>query len=749
MVQAWNRIAATAIHGKNHMGLTNPKFMMNRVGLFVALSVALIAGIAFGVFPQIDLWLAHLFYNPGSRTFLLSPVGIAQVVRRAAMWIAWAFTAPAIVTLIVKFIRPEKPLLISGRAVAFLLSTILITAILLPDVTVKHHWGRPRPIATIQFNGSQEFKPWWQARTGDWHNTSFFSGEAATAFWTYAPAALAPPAVRPLAFIGATIFGLTTGILRMAFGAHYASDVLAAGVTAFLVVWLGHGLIYRWKILGVTDDEIDRFLTEKGIKLRSAKAFWLLASVVGVLTIARLVALKFSSVDLFPDEARYWWWSRTPAFGYFSKPPLIAWIIAVVTNFCGNSEAGVRAAAPIYYASTALVGFFIARHLYGERVGLWSGLCLTLATGVVYSARIVSTDVALLFFWTVALLAYLKMIGTRGYTWSVVLGLALGFGMLAKYAMIYFVLSIVAVSLIDPAARALWRQLRFWFALAIALLLVSPNLIWNATHHFTTFHYTWRNIVGNGLRPNLLGPLAFLGAQFGVFGPVAFATFLLVLIIPSRFDLVRADRILIAFALPALAIVSVGAVLTSAEANWAAPSGISLIIVTTALLVRQQRWRWLQISLAIGIGLQIVLAGADAFADRVSLGLLAKPDVYHRTMGWKALASLVRQRASETGSRSVGADQPDTVFSLRYYLRADSLPILSESEDRLPGNDFAQPVLYLSSSCLPQGPAHYHLNVETLAPIDAPTGPRSSRHYCVFKLTGEGNTPESLTTAPH
>lgn len=722
---------------------------MNRAGLFVALAIALIAGIAFGVFPQIDVWLAHLFYNPTSKTFVLSPFGNAQYVRRAAMWIAWAFTLPAIVGVIVKLIRPEKPLLVSGRAIVFLLSTILMTAILLPDVVVKHHWGRPRPIATIQFNGSKAFRPWWQARTDDWHSTSFFSGEAATAFWTYAPAALAPPAVRPLAFIGATIFGLTTGILRMAFGAHYASDVLAAGVTAFLVVWLGHGLIYRWKIFGATDDEIDRWLTDKSINFRSAKTFWLLASVVGALTLARLVALGFSVVDLFPDEARYWWWSRTPAFGYSSKPPLIAWVIAVVTNIGGNSEACVRAAAPVFYAGTALVGFLIARHLYGERVGFWSGLCLSLATGVVYSARIISTDVALLFFWAIALLAYLKMIDTRNYAWPVVLGLAVGYGMLAKYAMIYFLVAMVAVSLIDSPARALWRQPRFWLALAIALLVASPNLIWNANHHFTTFHQTWRNVVGNGLRLNPLGPVAFLGAQFGVFGPVAFATFLLVLIIPSRFELKRADRILIAIAVPPLAIVSVVAALTSAEANWAACSGISIIIVTTALLVRQQRWRWLQISLAIGIGLQIVLATADAFADRVSLSFLAKPDVYHRTIGWKALSSLVRQRASGTGARSIAADQPDAVFALRYYLRADLWPILSESEDRLEGTESIQPILYLSSSCLPQELAQYHLPVETLAPIDARTGPRSSRHYCVFKLGGAGNTSEPLTTAPH
>jgi hypothetical protein len=526
-----------------------------------------------------------------------------------------------------------------------------------------------------------------------------------------------------------------------------------------LVVWLGHGFIYRWKISRVTDDEIDQWLGEVSLKLRSAKSFWWLSAAIAALTIARLVALKFSVVDLFPDEARYWWWSQAPAFGYFSKPPLIAWVIAGATHVCDSSEACVRAPAPLFYAGTALVGFFIARHLYGERVGFWSGLCLALATGIIYSARIISTDVALLFFWAVALLAYVKTIDAPGRLWSVVLGLALGLGLLAKYAMIYFLLAAVAASFIDPAAHAVWRRLRLWFALAIALSLVAPNLIWNATHNFATLRHTWGNIIGDGLHPNPLGALAFLGAQFGVSGPVAFATFLLVLVCPSRLRLERADRIMIAFALTPLAVVSVGAVVTSAEANWAAPTALSLIIVTTALLVRQGRWRWLQTSLAIGLGLQIVLATGDAFADRISLSFLTKPDVYHRTMGWKALSSLVRQRASATGARSIAADQTDVVASLRYYLRDDPWTIFSEREDaqtaiqsdrdRPLTTAAAEPILYVSGGCAPEDLAQYYSSVEMLGPIDAPTGPHSSRRYCVFKLSGARGPIAPLTAAPH
>jgi hypothetical protein len=732
---------------------------MNRTGLFVALALALVAGLLFAIFPQLDVTLAHLFYNTRSQTFALSPLGPAQYVRRATMLVAWAFAAPAIVALIAKLIRPDKPLFVPGRATIFLLSTILLIAIVLPDVIFKHHWGRPRPIATIEFNGSQAFRPWWDPRGADWHNTSFFSGEAATAFWTYAPAALAPSPIRPLAFVAATIFGLTTGILRMAFGAHYASDVIAAGVAAFLVTWFAHGFIYRWRISRVTDNEIDQWLGDASSKLRSAESFWWLSAAIAALTIARLVALKLSVVDLFPDEARYWWWSRAPALGYFSKPPLIAWVIAGTTHICGSSEACVRASAPLFYAGTALVGFFIARELYGERVGFWSGLGIALATGIVYSARIISTDVALLFFSAVALLAYVKTIDAPGLVWSVVLGLALGFGLLAKYAMIYFLLGAVTASFIDPAARALWRRPRFWFALAIALSLVAPNLIWNATHNFATFRHTWGNIIGDGLHLNPLGALAFLGAQFGVYGPVAFAAFLLVLAAPSRFQLQRADWIMIAFALTPLALVSVAALFTSAEANWAAPAGLSIIIVTTALLIRQRRWRWLRTSLALGIGLQIVLATGDAFADRISLSFLPKPDVYHRTMGWKALSSLVRQRASATGSRSIAADQTDVVASLRYYLDGDSWAIFSEPDaakaatqsdrDRPLTTEAAEPILYVSGGCAPERLAQYYSSVETLGPIDAPTGPHSSRRYCVFKLSGARGPIATLTAAPH
>jgi len=161
-------------------------------------------------------------------------------------------------------VRPDRPLLISGRAIIFLLVTLTLAAGILTNLTFKSYWGRPRPVVVTQFSGDLPFVPWWHPRGGCGRNCSFFSGEGATAFWSYAPAALTPPAWRPLAYVAATLFGVTTSALRMAFGGHFFTDVAAAGLVTFLVIWLAHGYIYRWPRTRLSDKSIDAALTRLG-----------------------------------------------------------------------------------------------------------------------------------------------------------------------------------------------------------------------------------------------------------------------------------------------------------------------------------------------------------------------------------------------------------------------------------------------------------------------------------------------------
>ena len=82
--------------------------------------------------------------------------------------------------------------------------------------------------------------------------------------------------------------------------------------------------------------------------LRSHRA----AMLAGVLAITglRLLWLALQPADLYPDEAQYWIWSQQLAFGYYSKPPLVAWLIRLTTGLFGDSEFAIRLSAPLLHA---------------------------------------------------------------------------------------------------------------------------------------------------------------------------------------------------------------------------------------------------------------------------------------------------------------------------------------------------------------------------------------------------------------
>ena len=237
---------------------------MNRTGLFIALLLALVIGLLFGIYPELDLKLAALFYDPVAKTFPLKFNTLAAIARDGAMWISWGLALPAIMALVIKLLWPDRPLLMSGRAIIFLLATLILSAGVLTNLTFKSYWGRPRPVVVTQFNGPQAFVAWWDPRGGCGRNCSFFSGEGATAFWTIAPAALAPPPWRPLAYAAAIVFGVVTSGLRMSFGGHFFTDVATAGLVTFVVIWLAYGFIYRWTSTRLTDAGVDAALTRLG-----------------------------------------------------------------------------------------------------------------------------------------------------------------------------------------------------------------------------------------------------------------------------------------------------------------------------------------------------------------------------------------------------------------------------------------------------------------------------------------------------
>ena len=159
---------------------------------------------------------------------------------------------------------------ISGRAAVFLILSYALGPGLLVNVALKDNWGRPRPVHITHFGGDKRFTAFWDFRGVCQRNCSFVSGEAASAAWTIAPAALAPSSWRPLAYGAALTFYIAIALLRIAVGAHFLSDIIFAGVITFLVIWLIYALIYRWRSTRLSDEAVENALERFSSYCRSA-----------------------------------------------------------------------------------------------------------------------------------------------------------------------------------------------------------------------------------------------------------------------------------------------------------------------------------------------------------------------------------------------------------------------------------------------------------------------------------------------
>src|SRR6266446_10998787 len=166
-----------------------------------------------------------------------------------------------------------------------------------------------------------------------------------------------------------------------------------------------------------------RHWVEDDIRAVRPYAAWMLLG-VATITALRLVWLALQPADLFPDEAQYWVWSQRLALGYYSKPPLVAWLIALTTGLFGDGEFAVRLSAPLLHAGAAIFVYATGARLFDRRAEFWSALAYASLPGVSVSAFIISTDAALLLFWAAALYCFIRAREDGGRGWWVAVGLA-------------------------------------------------------------------------------------------------------------------------------------------------------------------------------------------------------------------------------------------------------------------------------------------------------------------------------------
>jgi 4-amino-4-deoxy-L-arabinose transferase-like glycosyltransferase len=310
------------------------------------------------------------------------------------------------------------------------------------------------------------------------------------------------------------------------------------------------------------------------------------ARIVAAITLVRLVLLWFNRTDLFVDETQYWLWSQDPAFGYYSKPPLIAWVIGVVTWTTGkDGPFWIRLPGPLFHAATALILAALAARLASARIAVWVAVTYVTLPMVAVGSLLISTDTIMAPFFAAALLAHSRLVETRRPVFAVLAGAAAGMAFLAKYAAVYFLLGVGIGALLIPALRIGWRN--GLLLLAGFAVVAAPNLIWNGVNGFATLSHTADNVgwVREGAPAPGLNPgsaLSFLLQQAGVFGPLTFGALVWAVLRP-----VGQGRLLV-FSVPALAAVTVQALVSRAYANWAASAYFAGTVVAVQVLAARR-----------------------------------------------------------------------------------------------------------------------------------------------------------------
>lgn len=229
-------------------------------------------------------------------------------------------------------------------------------------------------------------------------------------------------------------------------------------------------------------------------------------------------------LELAPDEAHYWDWSRHLDWSYYSKGPLVAWIIRLSCElFGGMSERvvgspllAIRLPA-IFFSLLSLVATYLLtrRITESERVAFWAVVGLVTMPMTAAGNMIMTIDAPFVCLWAWALVfGHDALFRNRRWAWPVV-GLLVGLGILAKYTMVLWVVGLLGFLLTTPYRRELLKP-GIWIAAGITAICCIPIVVWNVQHDWITLRHVGTQ-AGTGVASiRWFGPIRYITEQMGL-----------------------------------------------------------------------------------------------------------------------------------------------------------------------------------------------------------------------------------------
>lgn len=402
-----------------------------------------------------------------------------------------------------------------------------------------------------------------------------------------------------------------------------------------------------------------------------------------ILSLVILFKLVFSGILIFsgtiglsPDEAQYWTWSQQLDWGYYSKPPGIAWEIWLGTYFFGDTEFGVRAVTLLIGAALPIIVYRMARFCsLAPAACFWAALCMALSPIGILSSILAITDGGMLLFWSASVAYLLKNLQHRETPNGSILGLLICCGALFKWP-IYFLWLLVFLGCIA------WREWRSWQLLSgfgISLLALLPSAYWNMAHGWPTFRHVLTTMSG-GHSPIYEGSLLsgnmfeFLGAQFAMMSPIL----LLVLFFAFWRGIRNWKNVApgIQFCIGSSLLILSAAIIVSSvlkmQGNWA-------IFAYPAAFVAVAWYGWEQVQrcrkwVVIGVSLSTILTAFVLYLPTlqsqegaVFYSIPYRMNPFRHNLGWVQLAEELKKAGYDPERDFLFGDKYQTPSILSFY----------------------------------------------------------------------------------
>lgn len=412
---------------------------------------------------------------------------------------------------------------------------------------------------------------------------------------------------------------------------------------------------------------------------------WVLALLVCVF-VYRLIFVLTHDYDLFVDEAQYWLWSKELAWGYYSKPPLVAWLIGVSTWLFGDEVWAIKLPALLAYPLAGWCVYLLGRRLANPHAGWLAVLVFITMPGQALGGWMMSPDGPLLMFWALSLWLLHRGLHSGWGTW-LLLGLVIGLGALAKYTMLVFLIGVVWVLLLKPN-RHHWRSPKPWLMFATVMACLWPNIRWNMARGGETVKHT-ADLAGMdraGWHWDSL--FQFVTAQWLIFGLVALPVLLYLLFRRSSPNLAVNYRFLRPFVWPYfIAMVSLS-LISWANANWMVVIYIGCSLMLALWFDATQRMRLFWVGITLNVVLSLLTMHYRDVGKQMGVDFSNKKELYTRVLAFKELSHALQPVLDKHGGIAVISNDRRALATYAYYLSPRPYPVFGLGETTVPQNHY-------------------------------------------------------------